>query len=95
MINLMKNSIQALEEIAEPTIQLKGFIEDNRVIIQVIDNGKEIPEDKIDKIFIPFFTTKDAGSGIGLSFARQVMRLHKGVISVKSVPENTIFTLKF
>ncbi|MBU8892474.1 MAG: PAS domain-containing protein [Bacteroidales bacterium] len=95
MINLIKNSIQALEEIKNPIIQIKGFIENKRVIIQVIDNGKGIPEDKIDKIFIPFFTTKDSGSGIGLSFARQVMRLHKGVISVKSVPENTIFTLKF
>ena len=95
LINLITNSIDALKETSEPYLQLNCFKENNRVVIQVIDNGKGIPEDKIDKIFIPFFTTKEKGSGIGLSFARQVMRLHKGNIFVKSINNKTIFTLKF
>ena len=95
LINLVKNSIQAVEEINNAQINLKCFKENNRVVIQVEDNGKGIAEDKVDKIFIPFFTTKEKGSGIGLSFARQVMREHKGSINVKSVPNKTIFTLKF
>ncbi|NOQ27284.1 MAG: hypothetical protein GQ564_18135 [Bacteroidales bacterium] len=95
LINLVNNSIQAIENLDKPQVNLKCFEEKGRISIQVIDNGKGIDEDKIDKIFIPFFTTKDQGSGIGLSFARQVMRLHKGSINVKSVPEETIFTIKF
>ncbi len=95
VINLVKNSIQEIKEINEPCIDLKCFKESNRVNVQVIDNGKGIPDDKIDKIFIPFFTTKEKGSGIGLSFARQVMRLHKGSINVKSNNNKTIFTLRF
>jgi len=95
IINLVKNAIEVLEKVSEPIIELKYFKENEYLTIQVIDNGLGIPEDKIDKIFIPFFTTKEKGSGIGLSFARQVMRLHKGNIFVKSIPEKTIFTLKF
>lgn len=95
LINLFKNSIQELNGVQEPLIELRCFQENNCVTIQVIDNGKGIPVDKIDKIFIPFFTTKEKGSGIGLSFARQVMRLHKGSIYVKSKSNKTVFTLKF
>lgn len=94
IINLFKNAVEALKTTIEPLIVLKCFKAKNDLVIQVIDNGKGIPEDKIDKIFIPFFTTKTDGSGIGLSFAKQVMRLHKGSISVKSTPNETIFTLK-
>ena len=66
----------------------------NRAV--VIDNGTGIPEDIIDKIFIPFYTTRKDGSGIGLSLARQIMRLHQGLIQVTSIPNvETIFTLKF
>lgn len=95
LINLVNNAVQAHENSVQPFIELKAFISENRKIIQVIDNGAGIPEEKIDKIFIPFFTTKEKGSGIGLSFARQVMRLHKGSITVKSNEKKTIFTLKF
>jgi len=95
MINLVKNSIQAFDTVEKPKIKLKCFKEENSIIIQVIDNGIGIAKDKIDKIFIPFFTTKESGSGIGLSLAKQVMQLHKGSINVKSVPGNTVITLKF
>lgn len=95
LINMVKNSIYELSEVSEPYIHLRYFTENHKYIIQIIDNGKGIPDDKIDKIFVPFFTTKEKGSGIGLSFARQVMRMHKGTINVKSDDINTIFTLKF
>jgi len=95
LINLVKNSIEELTDTANPILKLNYFKENERAVIQVKDNGHGIVEDKIDKIFIPFFTTKEKGSGIGLSFARQIMRLHRGNISAKSISRETIFTLKF
>jgi signal transduction histidine kinase len=62
----------------------------------VEDNGPGIPPDVQEKIFVPFFSTKEDGSGIGLSLSRQIMRLHGGRISVRStVGEGTTFTLRF
>ncbi|MBN2461299.1 MAG: ATP-binding protein [Candidatus Cloacimonetes bacterium] len=97
IINLMNNSLQALMNIKNPVLILRSFMNpQNRIMIQVVDNGCGILEDVIDKIFIPFFTTKQNGSGIGLSLSRQIMRLHGGTISVTSVPEReTCFTLRF
>jgi len=64
--------------------------------IQVADNGPGIIEEALEKVFIPFFTTKQDGSGIGLSVSRQIMRLHRGTIGVQSKPNvETIFTLRF
>jgi len=69
---------------------------EGKTIIEVEDNGKGIPEEQVERAFIPFYTTKDKGSGIGLSLSRQIMRLFKGSISVPSIPgKKTIFTLKF
>lgn len=97
LINLINNSIQAFDNIENRKITLKAYYFSNRnSIIQVIDNGKGISEENIDKIFIPFFTTKKKGSGIGLSLSREIMRLHSGRIRVRSFPEKeTIFTLEF
>jgi two-component system nitrogen regulation sensor histidine kinase NtrY len=97
LINLVKNSVQALEGKKNGSIQIRGFYNKRgRATIQVVDNGQGILEDVIDKIFIPFFTTKRSGSGIGLSLSRQILRLHGGTITAKSVPdEETIFTLTF
>jgi signal transduction histidine kinase len=68
----------------------------NRVVVDIKDNGAGIKPDILDKIFMPFFTSKKHGSGIGLSLSRQIMHLHKGSITVKSKPgEGTIFTLTF
>ncbi len=98
LINLLKNAIQALEEKeGEKVIELASYVENRRrVIIKVKDNGVGIEEDALDKIFIPFFTTKKNGSGIGLSLSKQIMRQHKANISVKStMEEGTEFILKF
>ena len=97
IINLLLNSMSALAVTREPAIKLISRI-DNRggLIIQVIDNGPGIPEDLYEKIFIPFFTTRKEGSGVGLSLSRQIMRVHKGGITVFSVPnKETVFTLSF
>ncbi|MEQ9169010.1 MAG: ATP-binding protein, partial [Fulvivirga sp.] len=68
--------------------------QDDQTHIAISDNGSGIDEDKIDKIFIPFFTTKKEGSGIGLALSRQIIRLHNGNIGVTSVPgEGTTFTV--
>jgi nitrogen fixation/metabolism regulation signal transduction histidine kinase len=97
LINLVKNSLQALDGCAKGKIQIRGFYNKlGRPTIQVIDNGQGILGDVIDKIFIPFFTTKRSGSGIGLSLSRQILRLHGGTITAQSKPnEETIFTMTF
>ncbi|OFX83965.1 MAG: hypothetical protein A2W99_03575 [Bacteroidetes bacterium GWF2_33_16] len=97
IINLIKNSIYALENSKNKKLNLTGNIEDNgKIIITVSDTGKGIPDGILDKIFVPFFTTRDKGSGIGLSFARQVMVLHNGSINVQSnVDKYTKFCLSF
>ena len=78
-------------------IELKAYMNKRgRVTMQVADNGTGILPEVLDKIFIPFFTTKQSGSGIGLSLSRQILRLHNGTITANSVPEKeTIFTLTF
>jgi nitrogen fixation/metabolism regulation signal transduction histidine kinase len=97
LINLVLNSISALSDSAAPRIRLESAIDKSGgVLIQVIDNGPGIPEELYDKIFVPFFTTRKEGSGIGLSLSKQIMRLHKGGITVHSIPnKETIFTLRF
>jgi signal transduction histidine kinase len=97
IINLIMNSIGALVNAASPEIRLVAKT-DNRggILIQVADNGHGIPEELQEKIFIPFFTTRKEGSGIGLSLSRQIMRAHKGSITVTSAQgEETVFTLRF
>lgn len=97
LINLLLNAIQALESQADARIELIAKMDGSgRPLIQVKDNGPGILEEVQEKIFIPFFTTKQEGSGIGLSLARQIMRLHRGTISVQSRPDvETVFTLRF
>ncbi len=97
LINLMLNALQAVEGQKKPKIELNAFLDSNgKIIIRIIDNGPGIPKENLEKIFIPFFSTKEGGSGIGLSLSRQIMRLHKGSISVHSEPhERTVFNLIF
>jgi len=97
IINLIRNSMHALDGRKEPTIELKTYYNKRgRVTIQVADNGTGILPEVLDKIFIPFFTTKQSGSGIGLSLSRQILRLHNGTITAHSIPDKeTIFTLTF
>ncbi len=95
LLNLGKNAKQSLEGIDHGRIQFTaGINPTNKKYIQVTDNGVGIPENLIDEIFVPFFTTKNTGTGIGLSLSKQIMRLHGGSISVTS-RENTQFTLTF
>ena len=97
LINLIKNSIHALEGLENGKITVRGFFNKRgRPTIQVMDNGQGILPEVLDKIFIPFFTTKRSGSGIGLSLSRQILRLHGGTITAQSKPgEETVFTLTF
>jgi two-component system nitrogen regulation sensor histidine kinase NtrY len=97
LINLVLNSIQALGDQRDGKITIRASVgRGGKSLIEVIDNGPGIAESSIEKVFVPFFTTKKGGTGIGLALARQVMRLHRGNIAVRSVPgEHTCFTLSF
>ena len=86
LINLVLNAAQAVTQTPNPRISLLAWSdEQERMVIEVKDNGSGIPADLLDSIFIPFFTTRPNGSGIGLSLAKQIMQLHQGSIQVHSV----------
>jgi len=97
LINLVLNAVEAVSSQEDGRVELTaGLNEKGRVTIQVSDNGPGMSREVQEKIFVPFFTTKKGGSGIGLSLSRQIMRLHHGSISVQSEPQvKTIFTLRF
>jgi len=97
LINLLKNAKEALANREEPRIEMTARLDgQKRILLEVKDNGPGIIQEAQDKIFIPFYTTKKAGSGIGLALSRQIMQLHQGFLSVKSEPNlYTIFTLGF
>jgi two-component system nitrogen regulation sensor histidine kinase NtrY len=97
LINIIKNSIYALRGRQNAEIKLQAFYNRRgRFTVQVTDNGPGILPDVLEKIFIPFFTTKPSGSGIGLALSRQIMRLHNGTITAHSEPDKeTVFTLTF
>lgn len=97
LINLIRNAIQAFEDQEEKKIEIKVFVnEKSRAVISVKDNGTGIDPEAMEKIFIPFFTTKKSGSGIGLSLSRQIMRVHQGTLTVKStVGKGTEFFMRF
>lgn len=96
LINLINNAIHFIKNNIDSKIQLIAKSINQQTIILIIDNGQGIESDILDQIFIPFFSTKEKGSGIGLSLSRQIMRMHNGSISVQSIPsKETIFSLKF
>ena len=97
MINLMVNAIEAVKDRPHPRIVLSAYYSNNRkTVIKFADNGYGMPAELLEKIFIPFFSTKKSGSGIGLSLCKQIMMLHKGTIQVQSVEgEGTAFFLQF
>jgi len=101
LINLLLNAIDAVSgkrtDNTKPKITIVASVNlNNRTTIEVADNGKGIKPDLLDKIFMPFFTSKSLGSGIGLSLSRQIMQMHKGSISVRSKQdEGAIFTMVF
>lgn len=98
LINLIVNAADAVKEVQSPRILLSAYTTGtaNKVVIKVADNGIGISDDLMEKIFIPFFSTRKTGSGIGLSLCKQIMMLHKGNIKVQSVEgEGTAFFLFF
>ncbi len=96
LINLLKNAIESIIHTDHKEIKMIAHVNaDKRTEISVVDNGPGIPDEIIDQIFMPFFTTKEQGSGIGLSLARQIMRLHGGSISAQSSETETSFSLQF
>lgn len=95
LINLMKNAIEALRSVEKPKITLKLEQTSQEVSFTIQDNGHGIPDEILDNIFVPFYSTKEGGSGIGLSLSRQIMRLHKGQLTVETSSSGTAFTLHF
>jgi two-component system, NtrC family, nitrogen regulation sensor histidine kinase NtrY len=95
LINLLVNAIEAVKETTNPRIALSAYISsDHKTVIKIADNGAGMSEEVLDKIFIPFFSTRKTGSGIGLSLCKQIMMLHKGSIQVQSKEgEGTAFML--
>ncbi|PLX22901.1 MAG: ATP-binding protein [Salinivirgaceae bacterium] len=95
-INLIRNAKQAVAKTENPQIKLKaGYGNYGNIMLQVIDNGQGILPEVLEKIFIPFFTTKASGSGIGLSLSRQLIRAQGGNITATSKPGKTVFTVRF
>ncbi len=84
IINLITNSTHALAHRNDKNIQLRAYRHENHLTLEVTDNGKGIPENELNEIFIPFFSTKKEGSGIGLSLSKQIISLHGGRIKVTS-----------
>ncbi len=95
LINLIKNAMEAVKESEEKSIMLSADSRNEKVIIRVRDNGKGIDDEDLEKVFIPFYTTKKKGSGIGLSLSKQIMRLHKGSIHFQSDDSGTVFNIEF
>lgn len=97
LLNLVKNSLEANENNSGGKIQIVASVDNiNRLEICVIDNGPGISEEQLEEIFVPFFTTRPKGSGIGLSISRQIMKVHGGNLNVRSIPgKETVFCLSF
>jgi len=97
LINLTKNALQSLKNSEGGKILVTaGSSQTGKKYIKVADNGPGIPANLIEEIFVPFFTTKDTGTGIGLSLSRQIMHLHGGTMKVHSIPfKETYFLLVF
>lgn len=96
LINLLKNAVEACGDSPSPEIRVEAFRKDGIPVITISDNGSGIVPEALDKVFVPFFTTKPGGSGIGLSVCRQIMNRHGGNITVTSEMEKgTVFTMLF
>lgn len=97
LINLVKNSIESLKQsTGERKIDVRIYSDEGRHYVDITDNGPGIGEEAMQNLFVPFFTTKLTGSGIGLNLCKQIMRQHGGNIYARSVPsQETTFTLEF
>ena len=95
LLNLLRNAVDALADTENPQITIRGRLDHGRVLLQVADNGPGMPDHVQDQVFVPFFTTKREGSGIGLSLSRQIMTAHGGDIAVRSDDAGTVVSLVF
>lgn len=95
LVNLVRNSLDAMHSVEHPVLRMRGRLGYGRVLLSIEDNGCGIDEETISQIFVPFFTTKRQGNGIGLSLSRQIMSAHDGDIAVESTESGTIVKLIF
>jgi nitrogen fixation/metabolism regulation signal transduction histidine kinase len=96
LINLVKNAMEAVKNQKTRSITLAAGTEREEVILSVEDTGSGIPKDQMESIFVPFFSTRESGTGIGLSFSQHIMRMHGGQIRVSSTPDKgSVFQLRF
>src|SRR5215216_6366160 len=97
LINLVVNAIEAVKEKEDPKIFLSAEQSLNKkTVLRVADNGQGMLEEVMEKIFIPFFSTKKSGSGIGLSLCKQILMLHRGTLQVQSVEgKGSVFSMQF
>ena len=96
LINLLRNSIAGVRSSKSAKICIYVFERMDKIHIEVEDNGTGIDKENIDKVFVPFYTTKKEGTGVGLSLSRQIMNNHEGSIELISVPnKRTVFSLIF
>ena len=95
LINLLRNAYEALQSQASPELSIKLEQNKGTITIRIIDNGPGIPSDQLEEIFIPFFTTKPTGTGVGLSLSKQIIRKHGGELTVQSKQEKgSTFTIE-
>jgi nitrogen fixation/metabolism regulation signal transduction histidine kinase len=95
LVNVVKNALDAIRDGVSPQILLQGRLDFGRTVISITDNGPGMDDETIDQVFVPFFTTKRDGSGIGLSLCRQIMTAHGGEIAVESSSDGTTVRLIF
>ena len=97
LVNMMKNAIHALSDQENGLISIRAWVlDDGSKLIELADNGPGIPPELLDQVFVPFFTTKESGTGVGLSLSRQIVHLNGGTMNVESVPGvQTVFVMKF
>lgn len=95
LVNLVRNAVDAMREVQDPRLELSGELSFGRILLCVKDNGAGVDAEALEQIFVPFFTTKRDGSGIGLSLSRQIMTAHGGEIAVDSDSNGTIVRLVF
>jgi nitrogen fixation/metabolism regulation signal transduction histidine kinase len=91
LINIFRNAMDAVKEVSDPMISVEGYENDNRYTITIADNGVGIDDNDLEKIFIPFYTTKEFGSGIGLSLSRPIVLMHKGELLVSKSEDGGSF----